>query len=155
MQISFPDIVKISLETFQTYGDTIFSYFAIYPMIGTRDPGVASEILNSTSCKEKNFIYFAIEKYFCNGVLTCNYEEWQRQRKILTLAVQPKALLNYIPIINRNANELCYQISKLAGKGESELHLIVKKCIFKNSAETFMAKDIENVEDIPIEIFER
>lgn len=154
-RIPFTDIVKVSYDIFETYGDVFHTWFINFPMIATRDPDIASEILNSPSCKEKSFIYYAIKKYFCDGILTCSYKDWQSHRKILTLAVQHKAQLNYIPIINRNANELCKHLSKYVGLGEVPLHILIKQSVFKNSLETFMAKDVSEIDSIPTEDFER
>lgn len=124
-------------------------------MIATRDADAASEILNSPDCKEKNFIYYAIKKYFWNGVLTCSYADWQTHRKLLTLAVQHKTQMLYIPIINRNADGLSDHILKFEGSGEVDLHSLIKKYVFKNSLETFMAKDVSDIDSIPADDFER
>lgn len=51
--------------------------------------------------------------------------------------------------------ELCQQISKFVGLGEIELHTLIKRYIFKNSLETFMAKDVSDIDSIPTDDFER
>lgn len=61
----------------------------------------------------------------------------------------------YIPIINKNADELSQCILKFVDLGEVDLHSLMKRYVFKNSLETFMGKDVSDIDSIPVEAFER
>lgn len=153
--LSILDMTEVALESFQIYGDTFFSWMGCLKTIITRDPDFASAILTSPSCKEKSWAYQGIITYTDDGILTCCFQQWQKLRKVLCLAVNQKENVNYVSIINSNSNYLIENIEKVVGHGEVSLDILFKKTMIKNSAETYLAKDILKPDTIPVHDIDR
>ncbi|KAH8268251.1 hypothetical protein KR026_002416 [Drosophila bipectinata] len=110
------------------YGSTILIWMGIQPVLLTRDPKIAEDILISSQCLNRtSLITKAISDTFAGrGLLTMKEPEWQQHRKNLNSSFKRNVLLSFLPIFNSEATILVNIMERFVGqKGTDVLpHLL-------------------------------
>ncbi|XP_017469647.1 PREDICTED: probable cytochrome P450 313a4 [Rhagoletis zephyria] len=88
------------------YGGLFLSWIGPFPIAVVSEPQIAQEILTSSNCVNKSFIYKGVQDATGPGLFTKDDPEWSYHRKLLNPAFGHKVLLNFIPIFNKEVDHL-------------------------------------------------
>ncbi|XP_017098563.2 probable cytochrome P450 313a2 [Drosophila bipectinata] len=104
------------------YGSTILTWVGITPVIVTRDPKIAEDILTSPNCLNRTWrVASAIEDLFGIGLLTLQGTEWAARRKHMNSSFKHNVLLSFLPIFNFETRALVAEMDNFVGQGEKDL----------------------------------
>lgn len=125
---SFTDMLNMLKEKETEYGGLFLSWIGPFPIAVVSEPQLAQDVLNSPNCVNKSFVYKGVEDATGRGLFTldgkisnfsslilftypqmlrsCVDPEWSYHRKLLNPAFSHKILLSFIPIFNKEVDNL-------------------------------------------------
>ncbi|XP_023158346.1 probable cytochrome P450 313a4 [Ceratitis capitata] len=107
LQISRRDDMLNMLKEKETeYGGLFLSWIGPFPIAVVSEPQLAQDVLNSPNCVNKSFVYKGVEDATGPGLFTLDDPEWSYHRKLLNPAFSHKILLSFIPIFNKEVDNL-------------------------------------------------
>lgn len=124
------------------YGSTFLAWVGIQPIIVSRDPKIAEDILTSPQClRRASNVAKAMENVLGPGLLSLQglqgskqvvYFEifernilgtaWIKRRRIMNACFNQNVLLSFLPIFNSETDRLVTQIDTFVGREETDLH---------------------------------
>ncbi|KAH8332388.1 hypothetical protein KR074_002548 [Drosophila pseudoananassae] len=116
--------VKIIQRTkyLDKYGSTILTWVGVKPVIITRDPKIAEDILTSPNCLNRTWrVASALEDLFGIGLLTLQGTAWAGRRKHMNSSFKHNVLLSFLPIFNFETKTLVADMDTFVGQGETDL----------------------------------
>lgn len=128
--------------------DVTVAYFGPQPFLFGVTPDAMEAILKSNQNLNKSFIYQMMRPWVGNGILISDKETWKPRRKILTPAFHFRTLENYVPIMNRRAEEMVAEIEKKVTSVDTffDIRPIVREAAFAVLFETSMGVKIDKEE---------
>ena len=147
-------VVKHFGKGFQKCGDFFFTWLGHYPTVFIRDPDTMNEIYTSPNCQEKADFYSIVTSIYKEGILALPHAKWQKHRRLLNSGFKQQVQLEYIPIINTHAKQLCEQMLPFVGQGEHHIHEVVNKTFLSLAAKTYFGKTDEMSVELPAEQYD-
>ncbi|KPU79457.1 uncharacterized protein Dana_GF17733 [Drosophila ananassae] len=124
------------------YGSTILIWMGINPVLLTRDPKIAEDILISSQCLNRaSNITKPISDTFESGLLTLREPEWQQRRRNLNSSFKPNLLLNFVPIFNSEATILVNIMDNFVGQKDVLPHLL--RWSFRTGCQTILGTEVK------------
>ncbi|KAH8332390.1 hypothetical protein KR074_002546 [Drosophila pseudoananassae] len=128
------------------YGSTILIWMGIQPVLLTRDPKIAEDILISSQCLNRtSLITKAISDTFAGtGLLTMKEPEWQQHRKNINSSFKPNVLLSFLPIFNSEATILVNVIERFVGQKGTDVLPHLLRWSFRTSHHTTLGTEVKD-----------
>ncbi|KAH8268245.1 hypothetical protein KR026_002418 [Drosophila bipectinata] len=104
------------------YGSTLLTWIGIQPVILSRDPKIAEDVLTSPQCLHRTSrVTKAIGSVLGPGLLSLKGTSWIKRRKLLNASFKQNVLLSFLSIFNAESRLLVSQIDSIVGQGETDL----------------------------------
>ncbi|KPU79461.1 uncharacterized protein Dana_GF17734, isoform B [Drosophila ananassae] len=101
------------------YGSTILTWIGTHPVILSRDPKIARDVLTSSKFLIRNWrVTSAMASIFGLGLVTLQGTAWNTRRKYLNASFKHNVLLSFIPIFNSKTRTLVTHMNTLVGQDE-------------------------------------
>ncbi|XP_055904898.1 probable cytochrome P450 313a4 [Eupeodes corollae] len=141
------EILSVFLKMERIYGRKFVSWLGPFPFLVIAEPELAETILTSPDCINKAFIYDALDDGTGRGLFSLKSPQWNHHRKLLNPAFSHKVLLSFLPIFNREADNLNFDLNEVVGAGEVDISSIIQKCTLNVAAQTTMGRQMASVKD--------
>ncbi|XP_041674868.1 probable cytochrome P450 313a2 [Drosophila eugracilis] len=130
------------------YGSTFLTWMGFTPVVMTRDPNVAREVLLSSVCLNRNeHSANAMALSMGLGLLTLQGAPWMERRKQMNPAFKQNVLLSFFPIFNDESRALVNLLNSYVGKGEIDVLPEIIKWSFRISFQTTVGTDVKEEEN--------
>lgn len=128
--------------------DVTVAFYGPQPFLVGVTPMAMEAILKSTSNLNKSFIYQMMRPWVGNGILISDKGVWKPRRKMMTPAFHFRTLEDYIPIMNRRAEEMVHDIAATIELEKTffDVRPIVRRAAFAILFETSMGVEIDKEE---------
>ncbi|XP_032306907.1 probable cytochrome P450 313a3 isoform X1 [Drosophila ananassae] len=127
------------------YGSTILTWVGIKPVILTRDPKTAEDILTSPICLNRSLrVTRAMENIFGSGLLTLQGTAWAERRKHMNYSFRNDVLLSFLPIFNFETKTLITQMDTFVGQGETDLLTHLLRWSFRIAHQTTLGTNVKS-----------
>lgn len=121
----------------QIYGPIFTLWLGRRPTVIVSDPEVAVDLLEKRSNKYSSrprFVTMGEIYWDMANILVQPYgKHWSVRRKLLHIAMTPRALKNYLPVQTAEASRLCYQLLAAPQDWEALLDRLTSSIVFSVS----------------------
>ncbi|CAN7993824.1 unnamed protein product [Ixodes hexagonus] len=128
--------------------DVTVAFYGPQPFLLGATPMAMEAILKSTKNLNKSFIYQMMKPWVGDGILISDKDVWKPRRKMMTPAFHFRTLEDYVPVMNRRAEEMVRDIGETMEKGDPyfDVRPIVRRAAFAILFETSMGVQIDKEE---------
>ncbi|XP_014096543.2 probable cytochrome P450 313a4 [Bactrocera oleae] len=138
------EILNSMKEAEAEYGGLFLSWIGPFPIAVVSEPQIAKDILTSPNCVNKSFVYKGVQDATGPGLFTIDDPEWSYHRKLLNPAFGHKILINFIPIFNKEVDDLMEVFKTLTDIDGVDLVPILQKFTLKIATQTTMGQNLKD-----------
>nr|XP_036673834.1 probable cytochrome P450 313a2 [Drosophila suzukii] len=140
--------ISIRRKYMNKYGSTFLTWMGTMPVVLTRDPKIAEDVLTSSSCTNRSpHATNAIADAVGPGLITLQGTQWAERRKQLNPAFKHNVLLSFLPIFNDETRSLVSLFESFVGQGEVDVLPDLIRWSFRTSTQTTLGTDVKEDEN--------
>ncbi|KAH8321056.1 hypothetical protein KR074_001674, partial [Drosophila pseudoananassae] len=125
------------------YGSTVLAWIGIQPIIVSRDPKIAEDILTSPQCINRISRFAkAMENIYGQGLMTLQDTAWANRRKHMNPSFSQNVLLSFLPIFNSETKTLLTQMDTFVG--DTDFLPFLYRWSFSVSHQTVLGADVND-----------
>ncbi|XP_037812887.1 probable cytochrome P450 313a4 [Lucilia sericata] len=129
------------------YGPNCVIWIGIWPIFLCTDPEVIKDILTSKNCIDKPILYKGITTIAGDGLITQNYPDWSRHRKMLNKTFSPTTLKSFFSLFHKEINNVIEHIEKSQEKEDDvDMMVIFLAFTMRIATKTTLKRNLEQTE---------
>nr|XP_043067633.1 probable cytochrome P450 313a2 [Drosophila bipectinata] len=137
--------IKHRTKFMEKYGSTILAWAGIQPVLVSRDPKIAENLLTAPQCLNRSSrVTKAMESIFGKGILTLQDSAWTERRKHMNASFKQDVLLSFVSIFNSETKNLLTQMDTLEGHNGTDVLPHLYRWSFSIAHQTTLGTEVKD-----------
>ncbi|XP_070852166.1 probable cytochrome P450 313a3 isoform X2 [Drosophila suzukii] len=139
--------MRLRIKYMDQYGSTFLAWLGPKPIVITRDPNIAKEVLLSSECLNRSSQVtapFAVS--VGHGLFSMEAQRWMERRKQMNPTFKHSNLTSFLPIFNAEVNTLMTVLDSYVGQGEKKILHDIIRWSFRVATQTTVGTDVQQEE---------